>query len=220
MKNINSLLKLDFYTMKGLHIRLFVMFIVSLIIGSFSGPNIVIIINLFGLIFVISGFYQVAHQSNFNKLYSILPVRKSEIIKGRYLFILSYLLLLSLIAFILFCILSYVMNKQGMLIQGITTLSLSIILTSLVISIQLPVYFKFEYTKASFLVIVPFLIIFALGNAAVAHLLKVEGFVDKVRNLITYFENNIFLLLISSIGICLCFMLLSCYVSILIVRKK
>ncbi|MDP4178050.1 MAG: ABC-2 transporter permease [Bacillota bacterium] len=98
MKEIVNIVKLDFITVKGksftpLIICTLLMFVASLFTIA---HGITVMATFAGL--AVQPIFIVAEQSGYNKLYGVLPVRKRNIVFGRYIFGLSLILAVTLIS--------------------------------------------------------------------------------------------------------------------------
>lgn len=98
MKEIVNIVKLDFITVKGksfttLIICTLLMFVASLFTIA---HGITVMATFAGL--AVQPIFIVAEQSDYNKLYGVLPVRKRNIVFGRYIFGLALILAVTLIS--------------------------------------------------------------------------------------------------------------------------
>lgn len=220
MKSIYRLLTLDYYVLKALFGFVAGAILVAIVIGCVTQPSMLIMVILTFTAFLLSVLFSVAEKSNFNKLYGTLPIKKSEIIIGRYLFATLIICILSILAFALFCIISIVMKSSIDWFNGVAYWSGAFLITTLFISIQFPIYFKFEYSKAIFISILPYILFFAIGFPVLGQLMKQSSFSDMVMNIITYLQSRIYLMILLGLGVGLILLTLSCLISFILTKKK
>lgn len=220
MKSIFRLLTLVYYVLKALFGFVAAAILVATVIGCVTQPGMLIMVILTFTAFLLSVLFSVAEKSNFNKLYGTLPVIKREIVIGRYLFATLTISLLSIIAFILFCISSMVLKANIEWFSGAAYWVGAFIITTFFISIQFPFYFKFEYSKAMFLSILPYILVFAVGIPVFSQLMNQSTFSDTVMNMVAYFQSHVYSMIFLGIGIGLMLLTISCLISLTLTKKK
>ena len=99
MKEIVNLVKFDFITVKAKSMVPFTIIILIMLIASIFDSNPYII----SCMIVFTGYaavpaFSIAEQCNYNKIYGILPVKKRNIVFGRYVFGLVLILAVTLIS--------------------------------------------------------------------------------------------------------------------------
>lgn len=216
---IKKLIKLDFYLMKPLAGILVGFLIIPIMLGFIADVGVSIMITLTFVVFMLNIVFATAEKSNFAKLYSVLPIKRSQSILSRYLFSLIVLFLASLISLIIFICISYVIHKTIIWTNGVMYLSAAVVVAIFFISIQYPFYFKFEYSKAAIMAILPYLICFAIGAPLMQHLMKNASFFASINKIITYFQANPAILSIGALLISVILILISYSISLLIQKK-
>lgn len=220
MKSIYKLLTLDYYVLKALFGFVAGAIIIATIIGCVTQPSMLIMVILTFSAFLLSVLFSVAEKSNFNKLYGSLPIVKSEIILGRYLFATLTIFMLSIIAFLLFCISSILLEGNIEWFNGTAYWVGAFIITTLFISIQFPIYFRFEYSKAMFIAILPYILVFTIGFPLFGQLMKQSTFSTMVLDIVSYFQSHIYFMVFMGIGVGLAFLSLSCLASIILAKRR
>lgn len=220
MRSVNSLIKLDFYTLKPLFGMIAGGIILSIIIGIITQPTTLIMMILTFIAFMLNICFSIGEKSNFNKLYGVLPVKKSEVVIGKYLFSFLIICVLSIIAFLLFVFLSLFVKKNIDWLSGISFLSASFAIATIFISIQFPFYFKLEYSKAAFISVLPYIIFFAIGSPLVSYLMGNEWYFSIWMKIVSYFKNHVYMIGVTGIGVGILFLIISCMVSIALTKKK
>ena len=199
---IKHLIRLDFYAMKPLRKFIFSFIFIPIILGVVVDPGMSIMVTLTFMVFMLNIVFAITERSNFNKLYGVLPIKKSTNILSRYLFSLIAIGVTAIISFILFLILS-VITKEGVdWIYGIQFLAISILFAILFISVQYPFYFKLDYAKASIMAILPYIVCFAIGIPLVNYLMNNQVFYRYIMSMVVYFRSNVlaFILIVLAIS--------------------
>ena len=192
---IKHLIRLDFYAMKPLRKFIFSFIFIPIILGVVVDPGMSIMVTLTFMVFMLNIVFAITERSNFNKLYGVLPIKKSTNILSRYLFSLIAIGVTAIISFILFLILS-VITKEGVdWIYGIQFLAISILIAILFISVQYPFYFKLDYAKASIMAILPYI-------PLVNYLMNNQVFYRYIMSMVVYFRSNVlaFILIVLAIS--------------------
>lgn len=217
---IRHLIKLDFYAMKPLAKFIFPFLLVPIILGMVVDLGMSIMVTLTFVVFMLNIVFAITERSNFNKLYGILPIKKSTNVLGRYLFSLITIGITAIISFAIFLILSIITKGRIDWIYGFQFLTLSIMIAVLFISIQYPFYFKFEYTKASIMAILPYIVCFAIGVPLMNYFLKNQDFYQYVMRIVNYFQSNILLLALVCLGLSFLFVTVSYLLSKKLQKKE
>lgn len=212
---IRKLILLDFYTIKPLIKVMLVFLLIPLILGMVVDPGTSIMVTMTFIVFMLNVVFSVAEKSNFDKLYGILPIKRSYSILSRYLFSMIMLVITAAISFVIYLVLSYFQHGNIQLSNGICYLILSSMIAIFFISIQYPFYFRFDYSKANMMAILPYILVFAIGSPIISYLMKHAAFYQNVIQLINYIQTHVLLFVL--IGICISMLMISC--SYLLSRK-
>ncbi len=177
-----KMLKLDYLTMKP-HLRTFSFMVLFVMIFLSVGSSItLILINISWYIaLVAANIFAVEEKHNMGRLYGTLALNLRSIVLGRYLFILSLYLvtLCSVIIFVGLIPSLFPLSGNPLIIEHfLLSTSLSFLIFSLIVSGQLPLYFKMGYNKARIMSIIPFLLLF--GLAALINYIDPLGVLNKV----------------------------------------
>ncbi len=95
----------------------------------------------------VSVYFLVYERNNLSKLYGILPLGRSEVVMGRYAYVLLFGILNELFSGILAYILSLILNTGFSYLEFLTFFAAGFLYVCLYISIQLPLYFRFPFSK-------------------------------------------------------------------------
>ena len=165
----------------------------------------------------ISVYFFVYERNNLSKLYGILPLRRSEVVIGRYAYALGFGLLNEVISGILAIILSRIL-KVGLGYPELWIFfSAAFFYICLYISIQLPLYFRFPSSKVYIFSNLPVYLV----AVALVYLVKKTNFLHQLSLGIQYFSANQTLIwVITGLGLGLLLLLISCPLACLIHQKS
>jgi len=214
--------KLDFLTITPyLTWKVSLLFlVVSAFVGYGTGETSVIVgmCMIYGVIFG-SYPFAIGEKSALDTLYATLPVNKKQLVAGRYLFF----VLLNLAALVFACLLSFVLltvlGKEFDLLTNIISALVCFVLFSVVGAIQMPIYFRFGYTKAKFLTYIP-LMAFPAATIIVSSLVGENNPIPVLINAITWIEANSVMTLLLAIVLWAGALLLSGVLSYRMYRKR
>ncbi len=215
MHKVCKLIILDFMITKYfLNQIIFSYVILAVTVGSTYTSLINIVYFLPGVM-LISYPFMMEEKNNLNKLYITLPIKKKDLIFARYLLCAIYVVFISCILIIINLILRYIFDFQISIEDSFSLISLGTSGFLLLNSIQLPLYFKYGYSKARIVSIALPTIIFS-GVPAITILIgKVVGeeatleFVKKVFQTIFDYADafSIGFLLLGCVGLFISFII-------------
>ena len=195
MNRIGSAAKLDFYASKSMLRLISLLVLIGLVIGLVAhGPEYTMFfIMVFGV--TSSGaVFQMHEKSHSDKLYGILPLKKSEMILGRYLYALmiglAYVLAAAVIGFVMWQIMGSKADLTPLTYWA--TLAAAFIYFGFATGVAYPIYFKFTFAKAYIFTMLPMYVI------AVAFLILTRkngsNLADTLAQLIKFFTPRVWLL--------------------------
>ena len=181
MEKVCKFAKLDLFMVKPyLKKYMLLLFAVSIpVIITTKNIYMMSFIAMFYGVIMVSYPFALSEKNNIENFYGTLSLKKRNIVNGRYIFtILSYIIM----------IVGNVILKQGLeyselLFVLVTGFFMSLILVSL----QLPAYFKLGYTKGKIFTYVPFFVI-AIGVPLLGSLMGEST--EKFKAIAAYIENN------------------------------
>jgi hypothetical protein len=148
MANIIKSIKLDHAVLKAYYKTFLLIYVLATIIAIvFKAPVITIpVVTVVAAPFV-SVYFFAYERNNLSKLYGILPLGRSEVVIGRYTYALLFGILNEVFSGILATILSLILNAGISYLEFLTFFSAGFLYVCLYISIQLPLYFRFPFSK-------------------------------------------------------------------------
>lgn len=164
MTTVFNMVKLDFFTLKS---QFVVYLTVPAIIGMFCMMNSSILhlsVTAAWLILIVNtNLFAIQEKYGLERLYSSLAITKKIFILGRYLSTICNFV----IAFVVSMVMSlsvYAFNGRIMKVYEVfSAFCLSLLVFSFVLAVQLPIYFRFGYSKGRYLSLLPFIAVFGIG---------------------------------------------------------
>ena len=217
MSRILNAAKLDFYASKSMLRLVSILVLFGVIIGVVSkGPDyMMMFIMIFG---VTSGgsVFSVHEKSHSDKLYGILPLKKSEMIWGRYLFALAIGAAHIVAAALLGLAMSLMMSGRVNALSYWATLATAFTYFSFAMGVAYPIYFKFTFTKAYVFTMIPMYILAVLF----LFITRRTNFASGLGAAIVFFTAHVYLLPIAGLLAGVILLAVSALISNLIYTRK
>jgi predicted membrane-bound mannosyltransferase len=194
-----------------------ILLLIGVVIGVVAhGP---IYTMLFTMVFAVTSCGSIfpAHErSHSDKLYGILPLKKAEMIVGRYLYALIIGAVYTVIAGILGFVMSRIMNVSLDSFTFWATLMLAFIYFSFAVGVSYPIYLKFSFAKAYVFTMLPMYVVAVL----ILVLSKKTNFISNLGQVMRFFTGNQVLIPIFGILIGLILLAVSALIANLIYTRK
>jgi len=186
MNNIINLIRLDYYILKTFSTGILLTAVGIATLAGIISTNLPLIIGIVLMVsaFFMGSFFAVIEKNNVNKLYGILPVRKEQIVIGRYLFTLFLGVMNAALATLLTLVVSAIVSIKFSHLALIAWFCGSFFLFCLLISIQFPIYFRYDFSKVSAIANTPVILLFIISSAVI------KKRPDLFNLTITYFTHN------------------------------
>lgn len=159
MTQSTQVVRLDFWTIRQFltwkQLGLYALVLLFVAITTRDSAVATGILMMYGL-FYASYPFVIGEKTQMDLLYAALPLHRSELVRGRYLFVLLTDLVSAGIAFVFSLLLSFVFPLSLGTILG--TILACLYLFSILSLLQLPVYFKLGYTKGKMIALLPLLL--------------------------------------------------------------
>ena len=133
--------------------------------------------------------FSVGEKNATDTLYSTLPITKKNIVTGRYFFTIILNLVMMAISLVVSIGVMVAFNREFVLLEVLLTAFICFAFFSLVEAIQLPIYFKFGYTKAKFLTYLP-LLCFPASLMITSNIVGADNVIPLVTNALAWVESN------------------------------
>lgn len=165
MSTILKVLKLDFSLIKPYVKTIFIVFLSPLIVMYTMKDIIGGTIFCMCMMAMISGYtFSVAEKNDLGRLYGLLPISKSDIVSGRYLFVGLQGIITTFFAVCANAIILILLKIHFGLSDIVIGISVGIALYYFFTAVQLPFFFKYGGIKGRFFSFLPFLGIFSIST--------------------------------------------------------
>ena len=165
MNRVLNAAKLDFYAGKSMLRLTASLAVIAIIIGvAAHGPEYAMMFTMVFGVTSCGSVFSVHEKSHSDKLYGILPLKKSEMILGRYLYGLiigaAYVIFAAILGFVLWQILG---ESADLTAFGYwATLGAGFVYFGFAMGVSYPIFFKFSFSKAYVFTMIPMYIIAVL----------------------------------------------------------
>jgi len=216
MNNIFQVLKLDYYTVKTSYSRIIMIYFISLFIGISTQPIIpIFMIMFFGVSF--SGLtFSIIEKNSCEKIYGILPIRRKQIIIGRYL----YGFILGIANLVISIVLAYIiaMFSRQQMDSFILFFSITFAFCyyTFAVSVTYPIYYKFGFSKSYIFITIPLYLLILL----VVFISDKFNFNETISQLLIYFSNHYILFLFCGLILGMFMLIISAIISYCIFRNS
>ena len=209
MDRILLVLKLDYCIIKTSYSKVIMVYFISILLGLLTQPIMPIIMIMFFSVSFSGLAFSLIEKNNCEKLYGILPVRRREIITGRYL----YGFISGIANLVIAIVLAYIIaifSKQRI---DTFTLFLSITLAfcyySFAVSISYPIYYKIGFSKSYIFITMPLYILILLF----VFLSERTGLIEAIDQNLQYFTNHYILFLLYGFILSVLMLIISAFIS-------
>jgi hypothetical protein len=215
MNNIFNVLKLEFYIVKSAYARIIIIYFVSILLGLLTQPIIPVFLIMFFSVSFSGLTFSLIEKNNCEKIYGILPIRKSEVITGRYFYAIIFGLINLIISLILANIIAILTKQQMSTFTLILSISLTFCYYCFAVGISYPIYFKFGFSKSYIFITLPLYLLVLL----IIFLSERTEFAKIINQGIVYFLNHNIQFLFFGFVFSLVLLILSAFVSYGIFKK-
>lgn len=217
MNRILNAAKLDFYAARSSLMLSALMFILAIAIGAATKQPIITMVLVMVFATYLGGTVFSTHEKNHSdKLYGILPLKKTEMIAGRYLYALVISVPSIVIAGVLGWAISIILNIAIDSATFWIALSLAFVYYCFSVGISYPIYFKFTFAKAYIFTMLPLYLVVL----AVMLITRKSNYLNNLSQFINFFNNRTYLAPIFGILGGLLLLAVSAWIANLIYTRK
>lgn len=217
MNRILNAIKLDFFAGKSALRMTAILLLIGIVIGVLAhGPTYTMIFTMVFAVTSCGSIFPIHERSHSDKLYGILPLKKSEMIVGRYLYALIIGAVYVVFAGILGFVMSRIINVSLDSFTFWATLMLAYIYFSFAVGVSYPIYLKFSFAKAYVFTMFPMYVIAVL----ILFLTKKTNFISNLGQVMRFFTDNQVLIPIFGFLIGLILLAVSALVANLLYTRK
>jgi ABC-2 type transport system permease protein len=190
MNRILNATKLDFYAARSTLMLSAVLFILAIAIGAATRQPMITMVLVMIFATYLGGTVFSTHEKNHSdKLYGILPLKKTEMITGRYLYALIIAVPSIVIAGVLGWAISSILNVNVDSVTFWIALSLAFVYYCFSVGVSFPIYFKFSFAKAYIFTMLPLYLVVL----AVMLLTRKSNYLNDLSHFISFFNNQTYL---------------------------
>lgn len=213
MKGALKITKLDTFTMKPyFSMYLLLVFLVILFSNMNTSAAVLCITCSWFIAAMASNLFAIEEKNNLSRLYGTLSVRLKDIVLGRYIFILlTYVLAIIGVILLSFGI-TFFKSKPIHMQELSLGISVSFLIFSIIVGVQMPLFFKMGYMKARFLSLIPFVPMMLL--------VVLPSFSSKLPKLVNFALSNQNIFIIIGFIVSFIILIISYNMSLMFYRKR
>ena len=220
MDRIQNAVKLDFYTMKAgstAQMIFVIALVVSVAVGSLTKqPAATLAFFMVFVQFAGGTVFSIHEKSRSDRLYGILPLRKSEMVTGRYLYALIIGAASLVIAIALSQAVARIVGAGFDQSLFLVAMGLSFAYYCFAVSVTYPVYLRFSFAKANVFTNVPVYVVFLVGM----FLARRGTLGNAITGFVEFFDGKQFLIPVLGIAVGLAMLAISAMAANLVYLKK
>ncbi|MCL2783389.1 MAG: ABC-2 transporter permease [Propionibacteriaceae bacterium] len=215
MRRIWNTFRLEFYTAKSVYPLLLVGLVIAGLLGIVRKPYVAALPIMVFAMFFGGTIWSIHERNHSDKLFGVLPLRRNDVVIGRYM----YGLAMGLFNLILGTIAIYVMWKATSADMTVFTylaaLSAGWLFYCLAVSISYPIYTRLSFSQAYIFTMLPFMIL-----VIVCVYVLFKGNLEAVKQAFNYIIIHPVIMGCSAFGIGLLLLIVSCIISMQLYRTK
>ena len=210
--------KLDIYTSRSSMRTIVIMYVIPIVIGvAVKIPEFTLGLTMVLSVFAGGYVFSVQERNHSDKLYGILPLKKSEMIWGRYLYALLIGVVSSILAIVFTLVISRIVKVDIPIFNFLGVFALAFVYYFFDMGIAYPIYLKFTFSKAYIFTMLPMYLIFL---AAMLIMKKSKNFAQNLSDFFSFFQDHLPLIPIFGIVLGLIFFVVSALIANLIYTRK
>jgi ABC-type Fe3+ transport system permease subunit len=153
--------RLDFFTIKSAVTISVILYVVSIIVGfAAKMPEFTLVLAMVLTVFIGGTVFGNQEANHGDVLYATLPVRRQDVVIGRFLYALVLAVAGAIIATVLSLAVSAVIHVQMTAVSFTASLALSFAYYCFAVAVSYPIYFRFGFARAYILTMLPMYIVF------------------------------------------------------------
>lgn len=192
MNRTISFIKLDYITIKPYltlkNILIFLLVFIFIGYGTGEPSTLIGMLMMYSTIYA-SYPFAMGDKNGIDTLYATIPLKKSNIVAGRYMFTLSLNIVVGAISLAVSAILMAALGKGFDWGETFITILICFTLFSILEAVQLPIYFKLGYAKAKFLAYLP-LMAFPAAVVAISTFVGKDSFLPLIESMFSWIQEN------------------------------
>ncbi|MCM1046915.1 MAG: ABC-2 transporter permease [Clostridiales bacterium] len=213
MSNSLKMARLDYFAFKSqiaAYAALILMIIMFAVMSS-SFVTLIITVSWFTAL-LLTNIFAIQEKNELERLYAALSLNAKNIICGRYIFTFVNYILAMIVSIFIGIVISFLQNRDVNYADIILGISISLFAFTIIIGIQIPIYFKLGYTKARVWCMLPFVLIMAICI--------LPSFIDVFSSIVIGLLKNQIVLEIMSLLISFVIIPVSYHLSVICCQKR
>ncbi len=175
MKKTLLFVGMELRSLKPYRVSILILLVLAMGMGFFSRSSNVLSSYLMMVpILLMSYPFAISEKNRLDTLYSTLSINRKTVVRGHYSFALMAEAVFIVLAILFSWIMSLFIGTKFDIVETLFPISLLSGVFSLIVAIQFPIYFKYDYSKAKILAFIPLFIAF-LGIIQFPLLTKLLG---------------------------------------------
>lgn len=197
MSKLSAFIQLDFLTIKPYLKSIWFVLGLGLVLSVVQGNAYAVIgIYMAYSMLIVSYPFAIEDKNSLNVLYSSLSIRRGHAVLGRYAFSLVLYGGITLISIFLSIMMSIVLHYELTLSAMAAVFSFGFMFFSIILSIQLPIYFRLGYTKGKMMANAPLIlmVIFISSFGVLTQYAPVRKLFDTIELLLTAKDSALYII--------------------------
>lgn len=217
MSRVITSAKLDFFASKSSLLLTSFLVIIGIVIGAVAhGPMYTMLFTMVFAVTAAGSIFPTYERSHSEKLLGMLPLKRSEMVLGRYCYALVIGIVYGVVAAVLGIVLGRIMNAALDSFTFWTTLMVAFIYFCFAVGISYPIYLKFTFAKAYVFTMLPMYIL----AVAILFVSKKTNIVSDLQQTMNFFTNHLLLIPVCGISCGLLLLGISAIIANLISAHK
>lgn len=161
MSKTLSFVGLELRSLKPYRTSIFILFVLALGMGFFFKSTDTFSSYLMMILMLLMSYpFSIGEKNGLDTLYATLSINRKTVVKGRYLFAIAAEVACIALSILFSWVMTLFIEIKFDIAGTLFSLSLLSSVFSLLVAIQFPVYFKYGYSKAKILALIPLFIVF------------------------------------------------------------
>jgi len=222
MNKTLSFAKLDFITIKPFltikNLSLLLCVASFLVFGTDSPSATISMVIMYATMFAVYPF-AVGEQNGIDALYSTLPISRSVVVAGRYLFAVLVNIAAVILSFGLTAIVYTILRREFIIEEMLLTVVVCFSVFVFMQAVQLPFYFKLGYNKAKIIAYLP-LLAFPVCVFILSKLFGSDALISGLVTIATWIETHVILSFLILFAVLLSVLFISYRISLGYYKKR
>ncbi|MDK2952452.1 MAG: hypothetical protein PWQ77_2117 [Kosmotogales bacterium] len=161
MKKTLLFVGMELRSLKPYRVSILILIVLATGLGFFFGSSHALSSYLMMVLILLMTYpFSISEKNRLDTLYSTLSINRKTVVRGHYSFALMAEAVFIVLAILFSWIMSLFIGAKFDIMETLFSISLLSGVFSLLVAIQFPIYFKYDYSKAKILAFIPLFIVF------------------------------------------------------------